>query len=482
MAAGRAARAGRRRGRGATLLMALGLAACREGPPAPPPPPRDTTAPRLEIVQPGGAFGFDRDSNGLVDLEVRWTDSGGAVALSTLRVRSRPGPPGVPEDTNLARGWTLHRLDSTGAILEESVPLLLRPGDYFLVVSVADTAGNAATVTSPAFSVPVASFHRSIGLDYRPEWQQVRGVNLALNPEGTKGYVPFIDGHVAVFDPEGREPTRYIGPIANSGFAAQISVDTATGLAYIGGGGQETAGYSVLDTRTEQYLGWHWAGGLGLASVYVHDSRLFVGESCTNGRIFVYDKATHTELARVQVGAVGVPGSCPNSRAFEVTSDGRVGWAATVEAGLVWFNAERYSLLGILDIEPPSTNGRMGNARDIKLLGDRWLYLARLGWGLDEYDVRMMTLASHAGDARDYKELALSPDGRLLFATCSADDGRPPPIQAHKLYRVPGLQLLHAFPQRPGLIADAAVFHPDGKRVFVMASFQVDVYLIRPQP
>jgi hypothetical protein len=83
-----------------------------------------------------------------------------------------------------------------------------------------------------------------------------------------------------------------------------------------------------------------------------------------------------------------------------------------------------------------------------------------------------------------FAELALSPDGSALFV--SADSGglslAGDSVNTPYLFDVPGLHLRYAFPHRRGGITDAAVWDPDGKRVFMMEEFQVDVYLVRPRP
>lgn len=450
--------------------------ACSDAPNA----PQDTRAPTASIVFPpaNGAL-YDRDSNGLVDLEVAWRDSLGAVDPTSVRVTCTPSCiPGVPQDSNLAAGWRVARRDAARFLLEENLPLLLREGARTLTVTVADSAGNVSTPARVTVTLPPGAYHKSISLEGRPTCQPERGVNFAFSPDGTKGFAPF---HfcVAVFDPDGRQPTRFIDGVPNVGWAAFISVDSSTGLAYIGGGGTETAGFTILDTRTEQVVGTKVVGQ-AMAAVVVDGDRIFAGESCTNGRIFVYDKRTLAELGRIEIGAVSYLGSCPNSAAFAFSSDHRTGWAGVVGAGVVRFDPIGLTRVAYYDIQPGEDN-YLGDTRDIALVGDHWLYLARVREGLDLYQDEPWLLLARVPSGCCYVGLAVSPtrDQMVVNVTSTVMFGGVFGT-APQLYEVPmGLSLRYAYPPRLGHLTDAVVFHPDGKRFFVMAEFQVYVYLVR---
>ncbi len=458
---------------------ALVLMACRREPAPlePPPPARDTLAPELQVVFPTDAYGaYDRDSNGLADIEVAWRDSGGAVVPATFRITCVDCLPGTAQDTNLAKGWRVIRQDTAGAVLEETVPLLMRSGSHLLRLTVADTAGNLSREQLIYLNLPPGAYHRSIDLAYHPEWQQVRAAYLVLTPDGRKGFVPFIDGHLAVFDAEGATPTHYAGPVTNSCFAAQISLDTTTDLAYIGGGGCETPGYDVVDTHAERELSWYPVG-MGMASVEVAAGRIYTGESCTTGRIIVLNKATNQEIGSIETNTRSYDAVCPNAVTFALSSDGRSGWAGMVRGGIVKFDPATFAFLGRTDVWPPTGDSVWGDVRRIVLLDDRWLYASLIEWGLDEYDVVSGSRTAHNGSL--IHDLALSPDRKLLFATTNDPSGLSN-IGAPLLFEVPGLRLRYAFPARTGAIQDGAVFHPDGKRVYVITEFHVEVYLVRP--
>jgi DNA-binding beta-propeller fold protein YncE len=464
----------------ALLLAACSLASCgRDAPPTAHIVPRDTHPPELRIIYPTEAYGaYDRDSNGLADLEVAWSDSGGVVSPSTLRVTCIDCLPGVQQDSNLVPGWRTVRCDSTGASLEETLSLLMAHGTHLLRVTVADTAGNVSVEKQVLLNLPGGAYYRTIDLAYPAQWQHTRPAHLALTPDGGKGFVPFIDGHLAVFDPEGVVPTHYIGPVTNSGFAAQISLDSATGLAYIGGGGDITPGFHVVDTRREQPLDWYLVG-LGIAGVHVEGNRIFAGEGCTTGRIIVLDKVTMQELGRVQVGAPMTGFGCPDVRTFAFSSDGRQGWAGGSDGlGLVWFDPQTYTFKQRFRLLSNALPDNYGYVLNLRLVNDRWLYLARTFSGLDEWDTQSGNVVT-AHYPTWVSDLAVAPNRQLLFVT-AAPDGASTNTQALLLFEIPGLRLRYAFPQRPLAAPYAAVFHPDGKRVYVIADFNVDVYLIRP--
>ncbi|HWO88926.1 MAG TPA: hypothetical protein VNL98_07225, partial [Gemmatimonadales bacterium] len=275
----------------------------------------------------------------------------------------------------------------------------------------------------------------------------------------------------------------YIEGVDNTLFASIISLDTATGLAYIGGGGGQTPGFTIVDTRTEQVVGTQFVG-LGVATVTAHQGRLYVGEACTNGRVFVLDAASRAEVGRVEPNITYTGGACNNSWVRAFHSDGSTAWAIVVNAGILEFDARSLAVIRRFDVRPPTGDGDYGVVRGLALLNERWLYGARLEGGIDEIDLTTGLVTSHYPTLRppdpSLRELAILPSRGLMFVTGDPDATGPANVRAPILLQVPGLRLRYAFPQRPGRIHDNLAVHPDGRRVYVMAEFDVDVYIVRP--
>jgi hypothetical protein len=284
---------------------------------------------------------------------------------------------------------------------------------------------------------------------------------------------------VAVFDPDGVWPTRFIDNVPNNSWAAMIALDTATGLAYVAGGGTPTAGFTVFDTRTEQVVANHPAP-VEIAGVAVDGDRIYAGEACTDGSILVFDKGTLAQLGRIAVGAVSWSGSCPNAESFAFSRDHGTGWATIVEAGAVRFETGPMVLTDYLDLAT-SPSGYFGDSRAIRLVNDHLLYMARIREGLDLYENSPWSLLAHVSSDAVFVGLAVSPDQSTVAVSVGgsvAFGGRE--ASAPQIYDVgPALSLRYAYPPRYGRTADDIVFHPDGKRFYVMAEYQVDVYLVR---
>jgi hypothetical protein len=462
----------------AAVWLAVGVASWGCGKDAPPTIPvvGDTAPPVVQVVFPPADGGlYDRDSNGLLDLEVAWSDVGGRVDPSSVRVLCVDAClPDVPRDTNLARGWRVVRNDSAGFAVEETIGLLLRGGSdsVRLRITVADTAGNVSPPQTVTVIIPPGAYHRSINVGGHPTCQPERGVNLALSADGRKGFAPFHQC-VAVFDPDGVQPTRFITGMHHVGWASIIDVDTATGLAYIAGGGTPSSGVTVIDTRSEQIVMEPYTG-FGVASVAVDGDRVYAGEACTNGRIFVLNKRTLAVIGRIEVGAVSQDAGCPNVDNVAFSRDHRIGYGGIVYGGILRFNTETLTLL-----ERTGLTGD-ANQRDILLAQDRYLYRARLQSGLWEWDTQTGVWSNTGREPPLYKELALSPDG-LTLAVAAGMSALPAP-HGPRLYDVPGMRERFIFPPRYGAISDAIVWHPDGKRLFLMTELNlVEVYLVRPR-
>ncbi|MGH7572667.1 MAG: YncE family protein [Gemmatimonadota bacterium] len=168
----------------ASWLLVL-IAACSgcsdEGPTGPP----DTGSPLIEVRFPSSATAFDRDSNGLVDLEVAFSDSLSGIDVSSIEVlSSRPlkGPAG--SGSSLFEVWRVVRADTTGFVLEETVDNLLPRGRTVLTVAVEDRAGNRVSRTL-TLDLPPAARHKVIDL----RASLLLTTNVLATPDGRRVYV-----------------------------------------------------------------------------------------------------------------------------------------------------------------------------------------------------------------------------------------------------------------------------------------------------
>ncbi|MGH7644145.1 MAG: hypothetical protein ACREMR_01030, partial [Gemmatimonadales bacterium] len=125
------------------------------------PEPRDTTPPRFQVVTPQDTL-YDTDGDRLLDLELTWTDSAGAVDWATVRVRSLGGVNGSADSsTNLLDVWRVERRDTLGLLVHETLENLLHGGANQLEITLPDTAGNVR-VDTITFALPYGAFVKTI--------------------------------------------------------------------------------------------------------------------------------------------------------------------------------------------------------------------------------------------------------------------------------------------------------------------------------
>jgi len=457
---------------GANALLLAALSCGREAPLTPPPPPGDTTAPVVAILYPQSddPTRYDLDSNGLVDLRVTWSDSGGRVDPASARVTCAPQClPGLPEDTDLAAGWRVVQRDSAGLVLEETVPLLLREGTVRLAVSVADTAGHRSSPVIVPIDLPPGDYDRTIPLGSNPPCTMDRGVSIGLSPDGGKGFVGF-HGCIALFDTDGDPRVRYLTswPVEYG----NVRVDTATGLAWF----LQDGDLAVLDTRSEQLTrSGAFFMGEGWDAAFVADT-LIVGADCL---IWMLEKTSLQVIDTISIRDVptGYCCTCPTVSRLAIGPDHRTGWAALLDGGIVKFDIPTRAL--VANYLPPLSIYQPGIARGVVIGSGGRLYLARPNEGLEEYQTDPWQLLQSVSPSPATVDIALAPDGHTLFTSTWTCVGGPC-VSTPRIYDVPGLRLRYQFPPRPGKITDGLVFSSDGKRVFLMALDEVRVYLVRP--
>ncbi|MGH7558153.1 MAG: hypothetical protein ACREMD_10350 [Gemmatimonadota bacterium] len=168
----------------ALSLLPLAIVACSSCSDDGPTAPRDTGSPLIEVRFPTSAAAIDRDGDGLVDLEVAFSDPGSGIDGATIRLtadRSLKGGPVVGSE--LTEVWTVPRADSAGLVIEETVDHLLPRGEVRLTVSVADRAGNPMS-RQVTLELPPAARHRVLDLDADLKFNTGQ---ITVGPEGRKG-------------------------------------------------------------------------------------------------------------------------------------------------------------------------------------------------------------------------------------------------------------------------------------------------------
>ena len=107
------------------LPVPVALVACgKDGPLEPP----DISSPLIQVVFPVDSLHFDRDGDGLIDLEIRVADSSSGFDPATLRITSDRPVKGSARSTNLVEAWRIEKADGSEWILEEIPEALLPRG------------------------------------------------------------------------------------------------------------------------------------------------------------------------------------------------------------------------------------------------------------------------------------------------------------------------------------------------------------------
>ncbi len=140
---------------GALLVSAVLLGVqCSDGPAGP-----EDDPPVIEILSPTDGT-YDRDGDGLVDIEIAFRDTGSGLNEQSLEIMSnRPLGPSSTGDTNILDSFEIVARDSLHIVLEETTNSLLPTGEIDLVVRVADRLGNRMEETI-RLDLPAAAFHK----------------------------------------------------------------------------------------------------------------------------------------------------------------------------------------------------------------------------------------------------------------------------------------------------------------------------------
>ncbi len=461
----------------AMLGSLLGPSACLDDGVQPPGP--DTTPPRFQVITPQDTL-YDTDGDRLLDLELAWSDSAGAVDWATVRVRSLRGVNGPADSsTNLLDAWRVEQRDTLGLLVHETLENLLQGGANQLEITLPDTAGNVR-VDTIAFALPDGAFIRTLVTGLVS--QISHGIGMVVCPDDHRAYMT-AGRRLVVVD---ADSLKILGMVFNSDVADDLQIP----LCVLGDP------MLYVTERVERFdrPSMRWAqrvspafGAVGIVQSRADPNMLYVGESNSAGGIGLIDRA---QAARV--GSVALPPAPPDEFVFDLEvlpGDAKIYATRFLEGGILVADPSAGQVLARIAVGGPSWPD-LGRTDAIVLTSDtRRLYAAVLDGnprGVIEIDtgtdsvVRTLPLPDYVP-----QELALSPSERRMFVT--VQDRFPGLPSYNVLVDVPNWSVLESFPRPrpPGEVRfDGGVaFHPNGKLIFVGHNLDVDVYLSRePAP
>jgi DNA-binding beta-propeller fold protein YncE len=426
----------------------------------------------VEVVFPTGAE-VDRDGDGLIDVELAWQDSGGAIDLDAITVRTSRGlnGPAGPE-TNLLDAWTVTRRDSSGLVFHETIENLLHPGANSLTVTVPDTAGNVATRVL-SFSAPAGAYHKTLSIG-------VPGLvyDIILCPDDDFAYVT-VGASMAVID---LETTEIVAADTRTGTAGIRSLCVAGDpLIYVTSGD-----FIKLFNRSTQT----WAGELpsgtvtaGIAPSRADPNVFYVGKT-GSGDVAVIDRTVGE-----QIRTIGLPPSTSQDEFVGdlavLPGDEKIYVPRHDEGGVIVADPVTGSVLKWLDFVSGASNGvvyHMDLSSD-----DTRLYMA-LGRGAPAGLWEIDTTTDETRRVMDFPDdtpidVALSPAGERAFLTTQNSAWTPDVASDNYLIDITDWAVLASFP-RPRPAGEtrydlAAVWHPNGRLILAAHDGDIDVYLSR---
>ncbi|MGH7572768.1 MAG: YncE family protein [Gemmatimonadota bacterium] len=383
----------------ALSLLLLAIAACSscsdEGPTAPP----DTGSPRIEVQFPASASSFDRDDDGLVDLEVVFSDSGSGIDASSIQLTSdRPLKGGPEGGADLTEIWTAALADSTGLVIEETVRHLLPRGEVTLTVSVSDRAGNPMS-RQISLNLPPAARHKVIDL----QASLLLTTNVLATPDGRRVYVTTEENDataISVIDAESLEWVKTERTTIRGG--SHMALDPARNRLYAMS--IDHPFLFVFDFASETFLPpiATNARGIGISISHTRD-KAYIGlevETELSGLISVIDldQGVEERVIELGIGSAGNPG-------------GRMGMNALVfdaTESLLYASTSNSAVQGILVIDPDA--GLLIN--QIRLWPEQAMFLGGATDMLRDGDVLVATSAN-----------PLAPQGRLAVVPLTNPEG-----------------------------------------------------------
>jgi DNA-binding beta-propeller fold protein YncE len=438
----------------------------------------------LEVVFPAGGT-YDRDGDGLMEVELAFTDAASGVDPATIRL--------MVGGRDVLSEWEVTRRDSTGLVAEETVAGLLPAGRVTLGISVSDHAGNVRQETRFP-ELPEAILHRSIPLPFDP----VRRVqDVVMRPDGEVLFAVDETSELLLVDPNEyrlvAQPSGPLNDLQGVEFDAQRNRVYAVSFLH--------PGLAEFDGSTGQFLRLipttQGAFALALsrqtAEVYIP---LEIEFEPMNGILSVVDREVGQEVALIQSGITDrdQDGSILGQHAAVLTEDEQRLYIPTVGNGVLVYDPADRSLVQQVDLL--AGDERLGTALGAERAGDdlyvnvfRDFHVGAAVYQLDASTGAIRTIKSLGAGSDISTGAAASPDGTRLFVT-GISGSRSIEGAASYLLALPTLEILARLdgavevPQTFGY--NGVAWHPDGKRAYVAASDfvggrnEILVYLVRP--
>ncbi|MGH7571859.1 MAG: YncE family protein [Gemmatimonadota bacterium] len=442
----------------------------------------DRTSPMVAIVFPSDRENHDRDGDGLVDIEVQFTDSGSGVDETTLEIMaSRPAGPQGQAGSDLLQVFEVVARDSASAVLEETSESLLPDGEVILTVRISDRAGRTGEATR-TMELPAGAFHRRLDLGLPPAGAPV---HVKILPDGSRGYVMAPLGRLSLgfvpFDPHTLEVFPPIeSPAIPEPWDGEFDPITRRFYAISG----DVPFVVVLDPATETLEEPIpvFARGVGVERG-PQTGLLYVALSTTPAAIAVVDPVERREVRVIRTEFTDP--SNPGQEAFVKTprlptEEDRLYVPLGVNpGGVLVLDQASGEFLERIDINPSldRVDDPVGSALH---RGRQKLYVADIsGAGLVEIDIMTNEVTRRiVPEIRGAKFPVLSPSGNRLFVTLGGFVGEE---AENWLVDTASFTVLERFrevdPDHAG--DNGSAFRPDGQLVFVASGGGLAVYLNR---
>jgi len=460
---------------GALLVVAATGCGDDSGPSGPPP---DVEPPEITIVFPADGE-YDRDGDGLVDVEIAFADSGGLDPSSVTVEASRPLGPAGAGGTDLVAGFREVERAEGRLVLEETTDALMPSGAVDLVATVRDSAGNVAEARRTV-TLPAGALHTILDL---PPFGGGDPTGILMLPDGSRGFVP-TSQLLVPFDPWALET---LPPIPGPALVGMLNgvYDPSTARVYIS---NSAFGFvHVFNPATDTFEPSIDVAARNIGIERAPSGLLYVALAAPTASVGVIDPALREEIRVIDTG---LPNELnPQQAAF-------VGWTRIAPGqdrlyvslqvgvspgGVVVIDLASGEITDTINLSPDRDIGTSPNGISQDAVLDaarRRLYVTDF-FGLASIDIDHDLLAQRMNTPRVVKFLSVSSSRNRLFVSTSGSL-RGIPSESW-LVDVETFSILERFTTAdpPTLAENDSVFRPDGQLVFSLRGETVAVYLNR---